>query len=61
MAENKPLTDAEAREFHAQFRLGTITFGLVAAIAHLLIALWRPWFPGKHAADLVNQALTLIG
>ena len=38
------LTEAEAKEFQAQFKLGTFTFGVAAAVAHVLVWAWRPWF-----------------
>jgi light-harvesting complex 1 beta chain len=38
------LTDAEAREFHSQFQTTFSTFVLIAAVAHVLVWVWKPWF-----------------
>mgnify|MGYP001810113266 FL=1 len=40
------LTAAEAKEFHGAFMGSFILFTLVAIGAHVLVWLWRPWFPG---------------
>ncbi|MBU6406381.1 MAG: light-harvesting protein [Alphaproteobacteria bacterium] len=40
------LTAAEAKEFHGLFMGSWIMFTLVAIGAHVLVWLWRPWFPG---------------
>jgi len=53
------LSEAEAKEFHAQFRLGTLTFGAVAAAAHVLVYLWKPWFVTK-VAGLTLGTLSLL-
>jgi light-harvesting complex 1 beta chain len=37
------LTDAEAKEFHAAFVQGFITFTAIAIVAHILVWIWRPW------------------
>ena len=38
------LNEAEAKEFHAQFKLGTFCFGFAALVAHFLVMAWKPWF-----------------
>ncbi|CAH2602797.1 Light-harvesting protein B-800/850 beta 1 chain [Rhodovastum atsumiense] len=38
------LTDAEAQEFHEQFKTTFTAFLGVAAVAHLLVFAWKPWF-----------------
>lgn len=38
------LTEMEAQEFHKFFVQGTLGFGAVSFVAHLLIWSWRPWF-----------------
>lgn len=38
------LTDGEAREFHAMWVKSFLGFTAVAAVAHFLIWMWRPWF-----------------
>jgi len=62
------LTVGEAREFHRIFVKSTIAFTGWAFAAHILVAIWRPWFwyDGADAIetssllDLVN-ALPLLG
>jgi light-harvesting complex 1 beta chain len=38
------LTDEEAKEFHEQFKTTFSAFVGAAAVAHLLVLLWKPWF-----------------
>jgi light-harvesting complex 1 beta chain len=38
------LTDDEARAFHDQFKITFTFFAGVAALAHLLVFAWKPWF-----------------
>ena len=38
------LTEQEAREFHEQFKITFTAFAGCAAIAHLLVWVWKPWF-----------------
>ncbi|MGF1552344.1 MAG: light-harvesting antenna LH1, beta subunit [Paracoccaceae bacterium] len=49
MAEEKGsltgLTDDEAKDFHEVYMSGLILFTGVAVVAHILVWLWRPWFP----------------
>ncbi|MEO1191868.1 MAG: light-harvesting antenna LH1, beta subunit [Pseudomonadota bacterium] len=40
------LTDSEAKEFHGLFMSGFIVFTVIAVVAHILVWIWRPWFPG---------------
>jgi light-harvesting complex 1 beta chain len=42
------LTEQEAQEFHAIFIRSFIGFTVVAAIAHVLAWMWRPWLPGPE-------------
>jgi light-harvesting complex 1 beta chain len=44
MASLSGLTDEQAKEFHAQFRIGFQTFLAIAIVAHVLTFAWRPWF-----------------
>jgi light-harvesting complex 1 beta chain len=51
MAEQSPLnstglTEDEAKEVHRYFMRGTQMWVLVAAVAHVLVYAWKPWFPG---------------
>jgi light-harvesting complex 1 beta chain len=38
------LTEEEALEFHAQFKTTFTAFLLIAAFAHALVYIWKPWF-----------------
>jgi light-harvesting complex 1 beta chain len=35
----------QAKEFHSAFMTGFIGFTIIAIIAHILVWMWRPWFP----------------
>ncbi|MEM9009873.1 MAG: light-harvesting antenna LH1, beta subunit [Pseudomonadota bacterium] len=39
------LTDEQCQELHALFTRGTAIWAGVAAVAHLLVWQWKPWFP----------------
>lgn len=42
------LTPDEAREFHKIFVQSFLAFTAVAVVAHILVWMWRPWFPGVN-------------
>ncbi len=44
MASLSGLTEDEAKEFHEQFKTTFTAFLGVAAVAHLLVLAWKPWF-----------------
>ena len=44
MASLSGLTEDEAKEFHEQFKPTFTAFLGVAAVAHLLVLAWKPWF-----------------
>jgi light-harvesting complex 1 beta chain len=44
MASLSGLTEEEAKEFHEQFKTTFSAFLGVAALAHLLVIVWKPWF-----------------
>ena len=58
------LTDEEAREFHRIFMSSFIIFVVIAAIAHILVWMWRPWLPaeGGYASlmDSMNVAMNSV-
>ena len=61
------LSDNEAREFHSLFMSSTIAYVAVAVVAHVLVWLWRPWFPsvkGYVSLDgikvIATQAITYL-
>jgi light-harvesting complex 1 beta chain len=38
------LTEEEAKEFHEQFKTTYTAFVAIAAVAHLLVWVWKPWY-----------------
>lgn len=52
------LTEAEAKEFHSVFVFSFAVFTLVATVAHLLVWLWRPWFPGPEGYAALEAITT---
>lgn len=62
MSENQPggtlsgLNQEEAREFHAIFITSFLFFTGIAVVAHFLVWLWRPWFPGIDGYSMMNDA-----
>ena len=44
MASLSGLSEEEAKEFHEQFKTTFSAFLAVAAVAHLLVLAWKPWF-----------------
>lgn len=42
------LTEGEAQEFHTFYIQGMAIFVFIACVAHFLVWLWRPWFPGPE-------------
>lgn len=54
------LTEAEAREFHQIFVKSFIIFTVIAAAAHFLVWMWRPWIPGVRGyTSLTDGAMQL--
>ena len=53
------LTPEEAKEFHKIFVSSFIGFTIVAIIAHVLVWMWRPWFPGVNGYAMINDATEL--
>jgi light-harvesting complex 1 beta chain len=58
------LNEAEAKELHRMFMSSFVLFTLVAIGAHILVWMWRPWFPGPDGyAELttgVNMATQFL-
>jgi light-harvesting complex 1 beta chain len=54
------LTDQEAREFHSFFMQGFIGFTIIAIIAHFLVWMWRPWFPGVKGYAFLENATSVV-
>jgi light-harvesting complex 1 beta chain len=38
------LNDQQAKEFHEQWKITYTAFAGIAALAHLLVLAWKPWF-----------------
>jgi light-harvesting complex 1 beta chain len=53
------LTPEEAKEFHKMFVSSFIMFTIIAIVAHVLVWMWRPWFPGVNGYALMNDATEL--
>ncbi|ABC23772.1 light-harvesting antenna LH1, beta subunit [Rhodospirillum rubrum] len=57
------ITEGEAKEFHKIFTSSILVFFGVAAFAHLLVWIWRPWVPGPNgysALETLTQTLTYL-
>jgi light-harvesting complex 1 beta chain len=50
------LSEAEAKEFHGIFVTSFLLFTGVAAAAHVLAWMWRPWFPGVNGYSMLETA-----
>lgn len=69
MAEEKTslsgLSDSEAQEFHKIFVRSFLIFTAIAIVAHVLVWMWRPWFPGVNGYTMLdtahNAVQTLLG
>ncbi len=64
------LTDDQAKELHEIYMRGLVLFTGVAVVAHFLVWLWRPWFPGPEGytgasldgvIEVAQAATKLIG
>lgn len=53
------LTPEEAKEFHKMFVSSFIMFTIVAIVAHVLVWMWRPWFPSVNGYAMINDATEL--
>lgn len=42
------MTSEEAKAFHNLFVMSMAFFVGVAVVAHILVWMWRPWFPGTE-------------
>ncbi|MTJ81668.1 MAG: light-harvesting protein [Telmatospirillum sp.] len=51
------LTEAEAKEFHSIFVSSFAVFTLIAAVAHLLVWMWRPWIPGPNGYSALESGV----
>jgi light-harvesting complex 1 beta chain len=57
------LTDDQAKELHEIYMRGLTLFTGVAVVAHFLVWLWRPWFPGPEGytgASLDAETVTQL-
>lgn len=53
------LTDDQAKELHEIYMRGLVLFSGVAVVAHFLVWLWRPWFPGPEGYVSVEGATAI--
>jgi len=66
MADTNPggslsgLKQNEAREFHAIFVTSFFFFTGIAVVAHFLVWLWRPWFPGVEGYTMLNDVTSSV-
>jgi len=54
------LKQNEAREFHAIFVTSFFFFTGIAVVAHFLVWLWRPWFPGVEGYTMLNDVTATV-
>ncbi len=58
------LTEQEAKELHSGFMTMTILYVAIACVAHILMWMWRPWFPGtpgyKSTSELFDGLQTVV-
>lgn len=54
------LSEAEAREFHSVFMTSFFVFVVIAAIAHVLAWMWRPWLPGPKGYALLDTGVAHV-
>jgi len=54
------LTENEAREFHSIFMTSFVLFTVIAVVAHYLVWLWRPWFPGVRGYTELMESVTPV-
>jgi light-harvesting complex 1 beta chain len=58
------LSEAEAMEVHKYMIQGYIAFVSIAVVAHILVWMWRPWFPtlkGYVSLDSLSTVTQLLG
>lgn len=51
------LTPDEAKAFHNLFVVSMAFFVTIAVIAHILVWVWRPWFPGTPGYEATRTSL----
>ncbi len=54
------MTPEEAKAFHNLFVVSMAFFVGVAVLAHILVWMWRPWFPGTEPYKNTPYAATSI-
>jgi light-harvesting complex 1 beta chain len=54
------LTENEAKEFHGIFMTSFVVFTLVAAVAHIMAWMWRPWLPGAKGYAMLEDAIQAV-
>lgn len=51
------LTPEEAKEFHKMFVSSFIIFTIIAIVAHVLVWMWRPWFPSVNGYAMLQDTV----
>ncbi|MEO1045524.1 MAG: light-harvesting antenna LH1, beta subunit [Pseudomonadota bacterium] len=51
------LTPEEAKEFHKLFVASMGFFTAVAVVAHVLVWMWKPWFPDTPGYAMLNDGV----
>ena len=54
------MTPEEAKEFHRLFVVSMGFFVIVACLAHYMVWLWRPWFPGTAPYEAAKTTAALV-
>jgi light-harvesting complex 1 beta chain len=58
------LTEQQAKELHASFMTVTVLYVAIAVVAHILMWMWRPWFPGtpgyQRATEVIDGITPII-
>lgn len=54
------LTEAEAKEVHGYFVTSFLIFVAVSVAAHVLVWMWRPWFPGFNQSGMIDSAQSVL-
>jgi light-harvesting complex 1 beta chain len=54
------LTEAQAKEFHGLFVTSFLVWLAVSVVAHILVWMWRPWFPGFNQTSMIDTAQSAL-
>lgn len=54
------LSNEQAMAYHAIFMQSTMMYVGVAVVAHLLVFVWRPWFPGVDGYAALSDTMPAL-